>query len=175
MIFNETIPEHLQNKSLGEELKEEYPGILNWIVRGGRYLKLHGYKFPRSENGERQKLMSIGMSNPLLAWVMHLHLSSSPRAEGERPRWVASAAMRKSLETFCNENSFEDVTQVAFGRAMTRLGFGGQNRRRSATGIEYKVYGFSEEVDAYTANELSLEAWKLQDDAEFEDGAGDGV
>lgn len=175
LIFNETIPEHLQNKSLGEELKEEYPGILNWIVRGGRYLKLHGYKFPRSENGERQKLMSIGMSNPLLAWVMHLHLSSSPRAEGERPRWVASAAMRKSLETFCNENSFEDVTQVAFGRAMTRLGFGGQNRRRSATGIEYKVYGFSEEVEAYTANELSLEAWKLQDDAEFEDVAGDGV
>ncbi len=106
---------------------------------------------------------------------MHLHLSSSPRAEGERPRWVASAAMRKSLEIFCNENSFEDVTQVAFGRAMTRLGFGGQNRRRSATGIEYKVYGFSEEVEAYTANELSLEAWKLQDDAEFEDVAGDGV
>lgn len=175
LIFNETIPEEMQNKSLGEELRAEYSGILNWIIRGGKYLKQHQFKFPRSENGERQKLVSVGMSNPLLSWAMYLRLSPSKRAEGEEFRWVQSNILRKSLDDFCIANNFEMVTQTAFGRAMTKLGFGGQNRKRVGAGIMYKIYGFSKEVENYTQNELSLETWKLQDDAEFDDVAGDSI
>lgn len=175
IIFNETIPENMQNKSLGEELRSEYSGILNWIIRGGKYLKSHGYKFPRSENGERQKLVSVGISNPLLSWTMYLHLSPSPRVDGEQPRWVPSNVLRKNLSLFCESNNFEEVSASAFGRAMTKIGFGGQNKRRVGTGMMYKVYGFSEDVEKYGLNELSLETWKLQEDAEFDDVAGDSI
>lgn len=175
LIFNETIPEDMQNKSLGEELRAEYPGILNWIIRGGKYLKKHSFRFPKSANGERQKLVSVGMSNPILAWTMYLRLSSTPRAKGEAYRWVKGSALIASLEKFCDANNFEHSTNVAFGRAMTKMGFGGQNKKRDALGPLYKVYGFSESVEAKTADDLCIEAWKIKDDAEFNDLADEEV
>lgn len=173
LIFNETIPEGMQNKSLGEELKTEYSGILNWIIRGGKYLKLHGFRFPKSANGERQKLLSVGMSNPILSWTMFIQLSSRPRVDGEQFRWVSAAALRKSLDAYIEINNFEPVTPASFGRALMKLGFGGQNKKRLGDGIYYKVYGFSEDIENMCVDNLNLEIWKISEDAEFEDLAND--
>ena len=51
MVFNHIVPEELQNKHLADDLRREYPGILNWIRRrGAKYLKQRKYIFPKSEN-----------------------------------------------------------------------------------------------------------------------------
>lgn len=175
LIFNETIPESMQNKSLGEELREEYPGILNWIIRGGKYLKQHGYRFPRSANGERQKLVSMGMSNPVLSWIMFHKISCSPRVEGEQWRWVKSSVMYDNLCRYIRVNDLPEVQVLSFGRAMAKVGFTGLNKRRVCSGYEYKVYGFNTTAETMSDEDMSLEAWKIEADSEFEDVADDGV
>lgn len=175
ICFNETIPESMQNKSLGTELREEYSGILNWIIRGGKYLKQHAFRFPLSTNSERQKLYTVGLSNPMLSWTMFLRLSNSPRNDGEQFRWAKASAMKKGLDDFCEVNGFEMVSNQAFGRAFQKLGFGGQNKKRIGDGVYYKVYGFSEDIEKLLPENYNLEAYKLQEDAEFEDLSNDDI
>lgn len=44
--FNVKIPEEKQNKSLADELVEEYPAILNWILEGRKKFIDNGYRLP---------------------------------------------------------------------------------------------------------------------------------
>lgn len=44
--FDIVIPEERRNPMLAEELREEYPGILNWILEGREKFIENGYKLP---------------------------------------------------------------------------------------------------------------------------------
>ena len=64
---------------------------------------------------------------------------------------------------------------LSFGRAMAKVGFTGLNKRRVCSGYEYKVYGFNTTAETMSDEDMSLEAWKIEADSEFEDVADDGV
>lgn len=167
LLFCEVITEDMQNPMISKELEVEYPGILNWILKGARYLRVHGYKFPKSDNVAREKLICVGGADSMLAWMMLLKLSVVARAAGEEYRWVMSNELYRHYEAFCEENGFEKITIVAFGSRLRGFGFRGQYKMRTAKGNKYKVYGFSRDVEK--GEPVNLEDWKLKADTEFND------
>lgn len=145
IVFGNVIPESMQNKSLTSELKSEYPGILNWVVRGGRYLRANKYVFPRSENAERQRLQVMGDSNVTMSWAMARGIRSYPMAKGELWSWINVREMYEDMLKYAEVNDFPTVTPVVFGRRLKDLGFSKLDKVRTSTGYKYKVYGFSRE------------------------------
>lgn len=145
VVFERIIPEELQNKHLADDLKKEYPGILNWIRRGGLYLKQRGYIFPKSENAEKQKLMVMGEGNITFSWAMARGIRPSARIKGEISTWIKSSVMYDDMCKYAEANGFEACDLNTFGRAMTKYGFGKESRKRTATGIMYRVFGCTEE------------------------------
>lgn len=167
VIFNEFIPEREANMSIGQELKEELPGILNWCIRGARYARLHQYRFPSSENTERSRIESIGQENSLHAWMLFVKPSPKPRCDDDKPRWLMTSRLYDNYVKFCKSNGFEAIQLTAFGRFIKKYGFVGANYRRTCKGNELKVYGFSEDFEKEGNVKLSM--WRVMDDAEFDD------
>lgn len=146
VVFNHIVPEELQNKHLAEDLKAEYPGILNWIRRGGKYLRQRKYLFPKSENSEKQKLYVIGQGDVVSSWMLARGIRSSAQARGELGVWVKAADLYSDMEQYVELNGFEsDMTTNMFGRVMMKHGFTGAGRKRLADGIYYYIYGCSED------------------------------
>ena len=146
VIFDTVIPEEMQNKHLAEDLKQEYSGILNWIIRGGKYLKQRHFVFPKSENSEKQELLVMGKSNLTLSWAKARGVRSGARAKGELFVWLTCDELFSDLCKYAEVNDFPmNLSKADFGRQMTKIGFGGVNKRRNQKGISYRVFGFNEE------------------------------
>lgn len=167
VIFNEYIPEKDTNKSIGEELRNELPGILNWCVRGAKYARIHQYRFPSSTNTERSRIESVGQTDSMKAWMLFVKPSPRPRMEGDEPRWCRIMYMYCHYKKFCKANGFDTISIVAFGRFVRNYGFVGSNVRRGKNGTEIKVYGFSEEYEI--ESEVKLSKWRVMNDSEFDD------
>lgn len=146
VVFEKIVPEELQNKHLAEDLKKEYPGILNWIRRGGKYLRERKYTFPKSENAEKQKLIVMGEGNVTFSWAMARGVRPAPKVKGEIFDWVKSSSMYDDMCKYAEANGFKACDAVAFGKALTKFGFNKEDRKRTSTGIAYKVYGCSEDT-----------------------------
>lgn len=167
VMFQRYIADDQRNVHLSEELREEYPGILNWMIQGGRYAKLHGFRFPCSEASEKERLFAIGEQDVVFAWLLFLRLSYMPRVGGEEFRWIPTYVLYGSLTKFAEVNGFKAPTIQSFGRRMSQHGFRIQNRRRMANGFEYKIYGFTESMEHCAP--VSIENWSLRADSEFDD------
>ena len=144
VMFENVIPEEMQNKHLADDLKQEYPGILNWIIRGGKYLKQRRFVFPKSENSEKQKLIVMGESNITFSWAFARGVRPSANAKGELFTWLRSSDMYNDMVRYAEANGFESVSMQDFGKQLTKLGFGKMSRRRDSKGIIYKVFGCNE-------------------------------
>lgn len=144
VIFENVIPEEMQNKHLADDLRQEYPGILNWIIRGGKYLKQRHFVFPKSENSEKQKLFVMGESNITFSWAFARGVRPSANAKGELSTWIRASDMYDDMVRYAEANGFESVSTQDFGRQLTKLGFGKLSKRRDSKGMLYRVYGCSD-------------------------------
>lgn len=145
IIFEHVIPDHMQNKHLVDDLKREYSGILNWVLRGAKYLRQRKYVFPSSANAERQKLYTMGESNITASWCLARNIYASPRVRGENYEWIQALDMYRDLEKYAELNGFKGIDITAFGRMLTKQGFNKTDKKRTAIGMFYKVYGCSNE------------------------------
>ena len=138
--FDVTIPKTRQNKSLAHDLTAEYSGIFNWIVRGMREIKRRKFIFPDAEGSHRQLLLTQLHGNPVIAWVNSYGVRSIPQAKGEQCIWVSTAELYQCIQDFCMDNDEECPTKQAVGQTLRKLSF---DKKRSAEGFEYKLYGVS--------------------------------
>lgn len=146
VVFNHITPDELQNKHLADDLRAEYPGILNWIRRGAKYLKQRRYMFPKSENAEKQKLMVMGKSDVVASWALARGVRFTSHVKNEIFTWVKASTMYNDMLKYAEANDFVwSGTPVSFGRAMSKIGFG-NNKRRLSSGAEYKVFGCTEDT-----------------------------
>ena len=145
VVFNYIVPEELQNKHLAEDLRSEYPGILNWIYRGAKYLKQRKYQFPVSENSEKQKLVVMAQADIVASWANARGIRSWDSIKGEISCWIKASDLYDDMVKYAEVNGFEcEISKKGFSSAMTKLGFGPLNRMRTAESIKYKVYGCDE-------------------------------
>lgn len=142
--FDVTIPVERQNKALSYELVSEYSGIFNWVVRGCKEVKRRKFVFPTSEGNRKQVIQAQLSVNPVLAWVNSYNIRPEKKVRGEICEWIPSSVMLESLARFCDDNNAEMVSNTKFGWTMNKIGRGFAKRRRSR-GVEYQVYGCTEE------------------------------
>lgn len=139
--FNVVIPPHKQNKSLAFELKSEYPGIFNWILRGAKELRRKKFVFPATEGNRRQIILSQLAHNPVLAWVTAYRMRSEKGINGEQAVEFSTSDLMMYLEQFCVDNDVASVpSKQKFGHTFSKMRF---CKVRRNDGYYYKVYGVS--------------------------------
>lgn len=147
VMFQQVIPEEMQNKHLANDLKEEYPGILNWIVRGARYLRQRKFVFPKSDNSERQRYVVMGENNVTLSWVFARNLRFCKNGMNDTYELIPSKVMYDDMCKYAEKNGFNPVTEQMFGRNLLKLGL---KRKRTSNCTYYEVYGMTEDYLART-------------------------
>ena len=146
VIFNYVVSEGMQNKHLADDLKKEYPGILNWIRRGAYYLRRRKYVFPKSENSEKQKLYVVGQGDVVASWALARGVRCAEQAKGEVSLWFTAAELYDDMMKYAELNGFDNsVTKIGFAKSMEKMGFNNLCKKRFNDGVKYKVYGLSEE------------------------------
>lgn len=147
LVFEVVIPEKDQNKHLADDLKKEYPGILNWIIRGGKQLEKNNYVFPASDNASRIMLKNIADKNITLSWFRARQMRVDPATPRENDAWIRSGDLYDDMVLYADANGFEPCTKVEFGKKMGDIGFTlfRRNKKRSADGVFYQIYGFKPE------------------------------
>jgi phage/plasmid-associated DNA primase len=146
VIFNYVVSEGMQNKHLADDLKKEYPGILNWIRRGAYYLRRRKYVFPKSENSEKQKLYVVGQGDVVASWALARGVRCAEQAKGEVSLWFTAAELYDDMMKYAELNGFDNsVTKIGFAKSMDKMGFNNLCKKRFNDGVKYKVYGLSEE------------------------------
>lgn len=173
VIFGYIVPDEMQNKHLAYDLRQEYPGILNWIIRGGQYLKKRGFIFPKSGNSEKERLMVMGESNVTMSWAYARGIRCSASVKGELFTWIKASALYDDMVKYAEANGFAPVDITSFGRAMSKLGFNGESRKRTSTGMLYKAYCLTEEdlnEPVPVVSDMELTAQDLLDrDVEYDE------
>jgi P4 family phage/plasmid primase-like protien len=158
VVFDHVIPDEHQNKHLAKDLAAEYPGILNWIMRGRDYLKRRQYQFPISENAEKRKLLNIGETNPTLMWMKIRGVRNAPSVKGELYTWIKGSSMCKDMAAVCEQNGFTPDTSRRFALELQKYGWGGRtSKKRGSGGTLYKVYGLNEEAFKEVPNIIDMD------------------
>ena len=140
--FDVTIPPHRQNKALASDLKAEYSGIFNWILRGAKELRRKKFVFPESAKQRQQVVLAQLQVDPVSAWLNAYRLRSERNIAGERCMWVHNQKLLEHMWQFCDDNDAERPSKQKFGHTMTRKRF---DRKRLSDGVYYRIYGGDEE------------------------------
>lgn len=140
--FDVTIPPNKQNKALAVDLKSEYSGIFNWILRGAKELRRRKFVFPDSAKQRQQVVLAQLQVDPTSAWLNAYRLRGERHIAGERCLWVHNQQLLNHLWQFCDDNDAERPSKQMFGHAMTRKRF---DRKRMSDGVYYRIYGGDEE------------------------------
>lgn len=138
--FDVTIPASKQNKTLSQDLIEEYSGIFNWILRGTREVRRRKFVFPSSEGNKRQVLLAQLQGNPIIAWVNAYGLRWEPGIPGEQPVRIATKYILQSINQFCEDNDAPIQSKQHIGTTLGKLQF---QKKRLSSGYEYLIYGAS--------------------------------
>lgn len=140
--FDVTIPRARQDPDLAYKIiKKDLPGVFNWVMRGSKEIRRRHFQFPDSDSSMKQKILAFLPDNPLAAWELSYKVRAESIAPGELYETIPSAKCYSSYKQFCNDNNIDEeliMSPVAFGHAMTRMGF---ERKRRADGICYVIYG----------------------------------
>lgn len=148
IVFDRVIDEKNMNLQLTTELKEEYPGILNWIRRGAKLLENNKFKFPESEGSLRKKINEMGVSALGKSWAMARGFFALPRrgVSGDMPYEIDFAFIYEDIKKYAEENGFPMVSKQTLASHFRDLGFGKDKKRKVGGTVYYKCYGLTPET-----------------------------
>jgi putative DNA primase/helicase len=116
---------------LGEKLKTEFPGILNWAISGCADWRENGLKPPKIVQDATKQYRE---EEDVFGRFLEERCEIDPKAT------ASATALYESYKNWCEENGEEPEKQNAFGRMMTSRGFSpGKNRQgRVRCGLKLK-------------------------------------
>lgn len=131
--FDKTIPVEKRDTMLADRMKDEYPGIMAWIVKGLCELKKNGYRMPENYGGkidmklERIRSTVIGQNGKSVDGSVSEYLkykSCLPEeTEGMVKLSFTNTELHKNYERFCKKNGVVSVSQRKFGNDLISLGY----------------------------------------------------
>lgn len=144
--FDVVIPKEKQNPDLANILiKNELPGIFNWVLRGTNELRRRRFKFPLTEGSRKAVLRTLLGANPILAWLKAYSIRNEKNDAHEFPVYISAQDMYESFVMFCKDNEVEEreiPTPQKFGRTMwDKCSF---FKKRTSAGVSYETYGVTE-------------------------------
>lgn len=135
--FNVTIPDEKQNLSLHTELKEELPGILNWILVGRRRIEKNGFKISESEAVKDAVHKYKIDSNSILKFLEEVEYCHSPLYKNHPPEEISASDFYQKYKNYCHESGNVPFSLVKFGEKLVEEGY---NKKRKMTGQSYTIY-----------------------------------
>lgn len=140
ICFDVTIPKEKQNKELAAEIiRDELPGVFNWVLRGAKELRARKFVFPEDKRCEFYKSLANMDANPVSVWIDKYGMHPMKEAKDEEPLEMPASELYKAFCRFCNDNDREPLTVQRFGKEFhEKFNF---RKRRSAAGNIYIVYG----------------------------------
>lgn len=135
--FDVVLEEYEQNKQLSNELRKEYPGILNWILAGRQRLISNNYQFSIS-----QKLLDTvaeyqAESSTVLQFMRAKDYNRTLLEIEREPRWLESRKLWYDYVKWTAENSITPDSLKKFGQVLAEAGFA---KKRTPDGVLYAVY-----------------------------------
>lgn len=148
IVFDKVIDEKHMNLKLTHELKDEYPGILNWIRKGAVLLKKNGFKFPESAGSLRKRINEMGLSALGKSWAIARGFYSLPRKgiSGDMPHEINFATIYDDIQKYAEENGFPLVSRQTIASHFRELGFDKGRKRKVGKTVYYKCYGLTPDV-----------------------------
>jgi putative DNA primase/helicase len=120
--FEVQIPKAEQDKQLSKKLKEEWPGILNWIIGGGLSWQHEGLEPPEAI---RQATQTYREETDVLGDFLTECCVLAPGAS------VGASELYRAYTKWAEENGEKNpLSQTAFGLSLTERGF----KRKPSTG-----------------------------------------
>lgn len=148
IVFDKVVDERHANLKLTRELRDEYPGILNWIRRGALLLEKNGFRFPESEGSLRKKINEMGLSALGKSWAMARGFHALPRrgVPGDVPCEIDFAKIYEDIKKYADENGFPMVSRQTLAAHFRELGFGKDKKRKVGRTVYYRCYGLTPDV-----------------------------
>lgn len=167
LVFDKIIPVEAQNPRLAADLVSEYPGILNWMVRGAKKLKAARYKFPYSRKSRVFSFREEGENDLVRSWVRARDIRFSSY-ECDKPgaigHWFLSSQLYEDLVRYAELNGLTcNVSLKGFGKEIVRVSQRTVQKRRLGNGVHYYLYSLTEDK---LANEEPL----MESDFDFAKG-----
>lgn len=137
--FNVTIPEEKQNKSLADELREEYPAILNWILEGRKKFIENGYKLPADLYLEQYVISEKSEFNSALRFMDKKGFK--PRISGvtfEPQRKIRLTELYADYQRWCWRNNIEAYGKSTFAHVLEDEGK--YVKMRNSQGVTFNVF-----------------------------------
>jgi putative DNA primase/helicase len=124
--FAVTIPPEERDANLGEKLKDEWAGILAWLVEGCLEWQAEGLKPPKAVREATEAYLSA--EDSLAAWL-------EERCERNAAEWTASASLFASWSAWANAAGENAGNNKRFAQALESRGFV-SNRKMHGRGFE---------------------------------------
>lgn len=137
--FDVEIPEEKQDKELSMRLREEYPGIFNWIMEGRDRFVRNGYKLTVDEALEEIVEAYEEESSSVIRFMRAMGYAKTFKlVKDAAPYWVKVKTLYNEYMAWCGANHEYFEKRVTFGRKLKEAGY---KSRRIGTGVEYAIYG----------------------------------
>jgi len=118
--FEVILPKERRDKHLPERLRTEFPGVLNWLIRGCLIWQKSGLKIPIEVAKQVEQYKS---SMDLLAqWL-------ADRCVQETHAQCGARAAYQSFARWCKEGGHNPISEVRFSQKMTERGYASETNR----------------------------------------------
>lgn len=182
--FDKTIPVEKRDTMLAEKMKNEYAGIMAWIVKGLCELKKNNWRMPENLGGkidmklERIHSTVIGKDGKLVdgsisEYLKYKQCQHEP-FDGAFPLELTSTDVYKNYLRFCKKNGIDAVSQRKAGIDIQALGYEKEKKADKGYSNTYSLWCGDEDIArdftkhvpniADEAKTGLFEGWEYSDD-----------
>ena len=141
--FDVTIPRSKRDPNLANSIiRNELPGIFNWVMRGTKELFRKKFRFPDAEGSRLALLRTLITTSPVIAWVRTYNIRCDKEAPNEVPVYMSGGDLYDAFVRFCKDNDVDEKmipTINKFGRDLRdKCNF---FKKRTGNGVYYEMYG----------------------------------
>lgn len=138
--FNVVIPPEHQNKTLNDELVDEYPAILNWILEGRDKFINNNYCLPEAITYDKIVEEDRRMLNSAIKFMsLHGYKSHIEGVEVAPVTWKTLTELYRHYERWCDANGLMPMGKGTFSNVL--VDDGGFRRERKAKGMCFAIFG----------------------------------
>lgn len=151
--FSVTVPRDQQDPLLSERLRDEYPGVFNWMIEGRERFIRNGYKLSSCPTVEEAFAEASAYESTVIRFAQEVKKWYPGEVEsGEHCVWMPATKMYREYVKWCRGEHIIEDTMNLFGRTLTRFKY---RRRRVGGGMEYALFGKSAK-DAVVTDGLDI-------------------
>lgn len=127
--FSVTIPKGKEDLRLHDKLKEELPGILNWILEGRQRLVKNDYRFTLSKIINDATYWYERNSNPAVTFMMDEGYSVNPSTPEDEPKNITPTDLYERYTEYCKRTLTLIVNSDTFTKTLINKGYRDPRKR----------------------------------------------